>query len=538
MPVFNFYTRRQKSKILKSSRGYEKLKNKNKLEFIDEIKTILSNSNLFENKPSSFLSFLNIHSNDINIEISARQFILGRYVGSTFTREILKSISDVNEKFCSPLPYVWLKVLSKSGIRVNYFNSILLWYIELLKHFLYGLLELIKQFKYYILSNFERNFDYSSSFVYFDSLTISNLPTENTTNKYGILTWYYDWTNRIKVDYYTHSVSSKIEISLNEKIDVRFIKSPFSHPIFFKILLFFLFSSFIKIFKTFLSLFLGKWWNLLLLKEVFLYDVVNLNNGRGLALRYMFHNSKWVYRPLWTMAAEKYGSEIYFYFYSTNIERFKKINKKTNCVNFWHLITWPRILVWDEFQESFLNNNLIQKSNIEIVGPISFNSSKSSNLEINGKSIAIFDVQPVRTSYYITLGLDQEYYIPDVANRFLTDVFESVTEIGFRPVFKRKRSIGKYENSLYTQKLKLLSEKYQIVSIDPSIPPEQIIETSIATISMPFTSTSLTSRFLLKPSIFYDPTGLILKDDPAAHGILVINNKLDLKKWLCKLQNK
>ena len=71
--------------------------------------------------------------------------------------------------------------------------------------------------------------------------------------------------------------------------------------------------------------------------------------------------------------------------------------------------------------------------------------------------------------------------------------------------------------------------------MDPLIPAEEIIEKSTATISMPFTATSIMAQFLFKPSIFYDPTGLILKDDPAAHGILVINNKTDLKEWLSKL---
>ena len=49
---------------------------------------------------------------------------------------------------------------------------------------------------------------------------------------------------------------------------------------------------------------------------------------------------------------------------------------------------------------------------------------------------------------------------------------------------------------------------------------------------MPFTSTALVGMHLGKPSIFYDPSGVVVKDDPAAHGIRVINNKDELKNWL------
>lgn len=49
---------------------------------------------------------------------------------------------------------------------------------------------------------------------------------------------------------------------------------------------------------------------------------------------------------------------------------------------------------------------------------------------------------------------------------------------------------------------------------------------------MPFTSTALIAKELGKVSIYYDPTGLIQKDDRAAHGIPIISGKKELKNWL------
>ena len=49
---------------------------------------------------------------------------------------------------------------------------------------------------------------------------------------------------------------------------------------------------------------------------------------------------------------------------------------------------------------------------------------------------------------------------------------------------------------------------------------------------MPFTSTALIARELNKPTCYYDPTEVILKDDRAAHGIEIISGREELALWL------
>jgi polysaccharide biosynthesis PFTS motif protein len=60
----------------------------------------------------------------------------------------------------------------------------------------------------------------------------------------------------------------------------------------------------------------------------------------------------------------------------------------------------------------------------------------------------------------------------------------------------------------------------------------KIINNSSMVISMPFTSTALIAQELGKPTIFYDPSSRLFKDDPAAHGIQVISSVVDLEKWV------
>lgn len=45
---------------------------------------------------------------------------------------------------------------------------------------------------------------------------------------------------------------------------------------------------------------------------------IKKNKKNNLAKKYYFNQSSHIYRPLWTYEAEKKGSEIIFYFYSTN----------------------------------------------------------------------------------------------------------------------------------------------------------------------------------------------------------------------------
>ena len=52
---------------------------------------------------------------------------------------------------------------------------------------------------------------------------------------------------------------------------------------------------------------------------------------------------------------------------------------------------------------------------------------------------------------------------------------------------------------------------------------------------MPFTSTANIGLQLAKPSIYYDSTGLLQKNDQAAHGVKIVQGKDELRRWLREL---
>jgi polysaccharide biosynthesis PFTS motif protein len=98
-------------------------------------------------------------------------------------------------------------------------------------------------------------------------------------------------------------------------------------------------------------------------------------NKYSLAVEYLFHNSGWIYRPLWTYDAEKFGSKIIFYFYSTNCESFKVSDKDQAIPYGWMAMSWPCYLVWDVWQSDFIKRAIGDEAKIIIVGSIWFTSS-------------------------------------------------------------------------------------------------------------------------------------------------------------------
>lgn len=102
-------------------------------------------------------------------------------------------------------------------------------------------------------------------------------------------------------------------------------------------------------------------------------------------------------------------------------------------------------------------------------------------------------------------------------------------------VFKKKRKIGSSIHPQYKFFTEGLVNNVNFNSVDPDISAIKVIEKCTAVISMPFTSTAIIARDMGKPSIYYDPDGIILKDDPGSHGIPIITGINELKLWVNSL---
>jgi polysaccharide biosynthesis PFTS motif protein len=321
------------------------------------------------------------------------------------------------------------------------------------------------------------------------------------------------------------------ERSLNGK-KVIYLKSVIPNIFGLKTLILFFYWFHFSILLAVFTFFRGSWWNSLMFAESIKAKIIQLTEKRYLANEYLFNISGMMYRPLWTYSAEEKGAKITMYFYSTNCEGFKSPNKNYEISYMYKIMSWTNYLVWDLYQATFVKKAVGTDVNIEIVGPIWFTSSKEKLPSYQLRSIVVFDVQPVRDIYYQSLGLNVEYYTPEICGQFLEDITMVLNKFNISIVHKRKRQIGKLAHYKYRNLLKELSKNKNYFTVDSNIAPQNIIQNSIAVISMPFTSTAIIGSHMHKPTIFYDPTGLVLKDDEAAHGIEIISGKNSLENWV------
>ena len=115
------------------------------------------------------------------------------------------------------------------------------------------------------------------------------------------------------------------------------------------------------------------------------------------------------------------------------------------------------------------------------------------------------------------------------------DNVDLLAEKNYSILWKRKRNIGTSAHPLYRSLVNRLDMLKGVVLIDSEISAVKVIERSDIVILIPFTSTALTARSLGKTSAYYDPTGMIAKNDVAGHGIPLLSNYKELFHWVSEV---
>lgn len=514
-------------------RGYRRLREADQLDRLGALKDAISRQALSVSNASSVV----FGAATPVAELVIRQYVLVRVVSWTKLNEsVLYALGRGNAPVVHPLPREWRGVLASQGLRVAPLRSALLWYCYVGRLFANGLYTFLKS----LLSDagtLRDKRDPIGIHAHFEGLSEANLPQPAPDRRsHDIVTWYHGWRNRIEpLEAITHGVGSTNPTKVAD-VSVTAVSSPVPRLRTSGSLVRFTGWGLLSFLLAAADLLRLRWWHALLLHEGVLAARVRLGSPSDLAREFLFHNSSWIYRPLWTYEAEKAGSRITFYFYSTNNETFKRPGGYPLQTHMWHVMSWPRYLVWDEFQAAFVRRAVGSLPYVEIVGPIWFTSSARELPEIPGRTIAVFDVTPMRKSYYQTLGVDVEYYVPQVSAAFLTDIQQAAEAAGLSVHWKRKRNIGPLADRQYRLCAERLERCSNMISIDPDISAVRVIERATVVISMPFTSTALLAREMGKPSCYYDPAGVIERTDRAAHGIPVVSGIQELAVWLEEMQ--
>jgi len=519
-------------------RGYSNLKKSGRLSSISIIKRELTTCNL--NIEERFFSASFFKAGLESAELIVRQYLLVRVGGWNLNRALLNAAGKSGGKVVMAMPPQWFKVIEANGFEVNRKASKVMWTVYIIGAYFYGIFSickiLINSLKYRITSDGKFGL---KPYVYFHALALNNIPPESFDgDSYDIISWYLQWRGRQPNIKAIHHTVRNVEGRCIAGVDLVGQSGPL--PMLTGVSEY---ASYLRwSFKTLANVLLdglrGRWWHALLLNQAALVAQASIVRSSLLAREYLFHNSGRIYRPLWTYEVERRGSVVSFYFYSTNIEGFRPPKGLTPLNHGWVSMNWPRYLVWDRYQLNFIKRVVGNKAKIIITGPIGFvdNSKEISN--VHKPAVAVFDVTPLRVYNYKIRAIEYDYYTPEVVVSFLNDICQVLMGCNVQINWKRKRNISKETHPNYRQELKKIDKNNNISIVDAGISAHRIIISSIAAISIPFTSTAIIARSLGKPSIYYDPTGKVDKNDPGAHGIPIISDVQELESWFkFQLQN-
>lgn len=521
-------------RLVRIMRGYRKLKDSNSINRIADINRELTTQPL-EIKESHF-SELIFGEGIGQADIVCRQYLLTRVAGLNLNRALLHALGKPGASVVYYLPPEWREIIRSRGFNVASLRTALLWNAFVGMMLAYGVLKIAKIILNGITAVLKQSTQRLGSYVYFDALVPGTLPQPCSDGRsHDIITWYMQWSGRNPaIDTLCHGVTGAEHRTVNGT-PVISVPGPIPPLVRFGSLSRFMAWGAGTILIATCDILRGRWWHALLLNQAALAAQARMQFPERLAKDYLFHNSGWIYRPLWTYEAERRGSRITFYFYSTNCEGFKRPEGYPPLPYGWKAMSWPLFLVWDEYQADFVRHAVGETANISVVGKIWFSASAEEMPALISRSVAVFDVTPTRSSLYRVLGTEFEFYVPETCIPFLRDIQHVTKNAGYMMLWKRKRKLkneSSFVHPVYLDFAEHLSRCENVKIVHPDISANRVIEASSLVISMPFTSTALIARELGKPSCYYDPTGLIQKDDRAAHGIEIISGPEELEEWL------
>lgn len=530
----SIWRRRKRSALRSAMRGYLRLRDAGQIGSIDHACADLA-AKPFDIPPTQ-LSPDFFGAGIGKAELAIRQYVYLRRVLYRLPQALLAHVTPPSSPLAFPLPSEWRDALSAAGYAIDGPRSRLLWAAWLFLYWGYGVFSIGRLLLLSAAAGLSRRRTEAQEFSHFEYIATSETPRPARDGKsFDVMSWYLRWNGRAP-DVRTLSYRGRPHRRDHGDFAIEARRTPFLAILGPKAWFLFAGWSIRAITVALLDIPRGRWWHAVLLGEAALARVARAVPASSLARDYLLNNSGWLYRPLWTYEAEQRGSRILFYHYSTNSAAFKRSDGYSPEHYTWALTNWPLHLVWDRQQAEFVQR-AVGATDVEIVGPIWFSSSPDAITKLNPASIAVFDVQPFRTSRSLVLAADFNYYTAETCSAFVRDVARACAETGFDMVWKRKRSIGKLAHPQYRKVAASLDAQSHVRLVPTEHSAIRVIERCCAAISLPFTSTALLAKHLGRPSCYYDPSGQLQKDDRAAHDIPILSDYDELIGWIRSVQN-
>lgn len=473
------------------------------------------------------------------IERSIRQTLLIRLGMEGLIEAMLLSSAFSGRRISYPLPASWRTVLRKHGFQVAGLRSSILMLGYALAHWANGLRVFGRQAGAFFRPRYRSEVEIRREpYAYFDALPATCLPSPGIegAGRDGILGWYARWKGRpTAVKSLSHSIPDGSARSA-AGLRVVFVRSPLpalTDPVgFLRFLIFGMRAAGLSL----VQLSFGRWQPALIFADALWACYARHVEPTLLARDYLFHNSNWIKRPLWTHVAQARGSRVIFYPYSCNSEKIGPSGTRQDVPFGWAAMDWPLMLAWDEHHERFFRRAAGDRGQVMVTGPVDFLSAGTSRLQVDvDNGIAVFDVQPFRESIYRRFGIEFDYYVPQVAKQFIRDLSAAAHGTHCTLLLKRKRDVGRRLHPLYSRELARSLNAPLWAEVPPETLAIDLIRSSRGVVSMPFTSTAVLARHLGKPSVYYDASRQISRDDAGGHGVPILQSPEELRDWMMSL---
>lgn len=474
-----------------------------------------------------------------DLEIAYKQFLLINFGGYALSTMILRNIGSKDWRSrIYPVPRSWRIIIQQNQIEVNNLLSDIFWQLRL---FLNGCLNSFKILKLFFSTSELSNNIKSSNYSVFFSVSELNVSSEK-----GILNEYSVYSDIARIEGFQ---PNQILIGDGKSLNLEY-KNYYGNKVVFTKSFWASFLTFrekVELIPTFLKLILlsisysatRNLTNFLFIKEIFIAHIVMRLNDKLIGKNFYFNNGAYIYRPLWTYFVETPQKQISMYFYSSNIQQFSYLQSKyPNRMHFgYSTMNWPRYLAWDECQADFLKK-INKNKEININGPIEYGGIELPKKPFKSKTLAIFDVTPVRKSTYDSLAVEFDYYTYENAKKFVEDIVKIATKMDYDIIYKSKRPASSITHKGYKNFIKNLAKtNMNFFVVEPNVAASSIIKSSELVISMPFTSTALLGLKYLKKSIFYDATCLLEERETASSNVIYLRGIAELEKYFQEIKN-
>ncbi len=537
---------------LNKKRGFKAiLKNKN-LVLLRKIKSQMLDIDFSNEFYSQFDK-----SNQLNISLIQYLNDYFIYPNSNFI-QLLFYYFGKKKIFVFPLPKKWIEILKKNGIKVSNIRSRFLWSAYVLLQYSKGLflffkinfLIILRKIKIFIFKDYKKIFDFKNkNYSIFVGDTAKDLGFQIDHDRKLIkkveIPNLVDWYQQNNPDEFIIT-SSKYNEGNNYFEKHAFLKNNYDFLL-DDINIFLLIIAFLKIqTKIFLNLFIFKWGYALLHEELIVSEVFKLLKKPPKNIFFYWYAN--TYKPLWAIELEKKNckTQIYLKGSINNISENKrnfKINENRDdydSIGF-KIDRWKNYLIWHPAIENVLRQNIksINKVTCIKINPYEgyfHEPNLKRKIAIPKKSVSVFPFSKVKTHYGITALNDYFYSDADLLEKFLDDIYEILISNDITMVLKMKKKKFTEEYKRDIKVFEKFKKKEKVIFLSSELPVYDIVNLTMGSISVPFSSTALIAKKINKPSIYYDPKSFVSLDDVFSSGIEIFSSKKELSNFIENLR--